>query len=182
MKRVSKVLALAMMLTLLLGLTAQASSSTTTNTTESSASSPSSAASSTSVAYAEGVTASDGGQITSVSEGIRNEALAQAQALVGPNASIYKIFDYTPRGAVSYPYTATFSVSGITAGMSVTVLHKGVDGWEVVPSSAGNGTVTATFTSLSPVAIVVNATSAKTADSVSWIAVCAVTSEIPLKT
>ena len=72
MKSLSKVLALAMMLTLLLGLTAQASS-TTTNTR------PSSATSETSQAYASGVSATeDGVAVTAVSESVRNEAQAYA--------------------------------------------------------------------------------------------------------
>ena len=167
MKRVSKVLALAMMLSLLLGLTVLASSSTT-NTR------PSSATTTTSQAYAAGVSATEEGvAISAVSESIRNDAQAYAQQVVGPNASILKIFDVSV-DEKTFPLTLTFNVAGVAAGQNVTVLHRGDNGWEVVPCSVGNGTVTATFSDLSPVAIVTNATSAKTADSVSWIAVCAV--------
>lgn len=174
MKRVSKILALAMMMTMLLGLTAQASSSTTTTTTPSPAASSSSAASGTSVAYASGVTTNDDTlAIYSVSEGIRNEAQAYATQVVGPNASILKIFDVVVKSG-GFPRSVTFNIAGVVAGQNITVLHKGDNGWEVVPCTVGNGTVTATFNDLSPVAIVTNATSAKTADSVSWIAVCAV--------
>lgn len=173
MKKVSKVLALAMMLTLILGLSVQASS-TTTNTRPSSASSVSSANSATSQAYAAGVGATEEGvMISAVSESIRNEAQAYAQEVVGANASILKVFDVSV-DEKTFPITLTLNVSGVVAGQNVTVLHKGESGWEVVPCTVGNGTVTATFSSLSPVAIVTNATSAKTADSVSWIAVCAV--------
>ena len=167
MKSLSKVLALAMMLTLLLGLTAQASS-TTTNTR------PSSATSETSQAYASGVSATeDGVAVPAVSESVRNEAQAYAVQVVGPNASVLKIFDVSV-DEKTFPITLTFNVAGVVAGQNVTVLHRGDNGWEVVPCTVGNGTVTATFSDLSPVAIVTNATSAKTADSVSWIAVCAV--------
>ena len=50
----------------------------------------------------------------------------------------------------------TFSVNGVTAGQKIAVLHQKHDGsWEVInPDSVGNGTVTATFTSLSPIAFV----------------------------
>lgn len=167
MKRVSKVLALAMMLTLILGLSVQASS-TTTNTN------PSTATSTTAQAYASGVSATEEGvAISAVSESVRNEALAYAQKVVGANASILKVFDVSV-DEKTFPITLTFNVSGVVAGQSITVLHKGDNGWEVVPCTTGNGTVTATFSDLSPVAIVTNATSAKTADSVSWVAVCAV--------
>lgn len=49
----------------------------------------------------------------------------------------------------------TFKPTGVTGNDTVIVLHKGADGWEVVPSTVSwSGEVTATFTSLSPVAIV----------------------------
>lgn len=166
MKRASKVLALAMMLTLILGLSAQASS-TTRNT------SPSSATSETSQAYAAGVSVTDGSAaVKPVSEAVRNEAQAYAAQAVGANASVLKIFDVIVNDTY-FPLTLTFNVSGVVAGQNVTVIHKGDNGWEIVPCTVGNGTVTATFDDLSPVAIVTNATSAKTDDSVSWIAVCA---------
>lgn len=48
-----------------------------------------------------------------------------------------------------------FKPAGVTGNDTVFVLYKGVNGWEVVPSTvAWDGTVTATFTDLSPVAIV----------------------------
>ncbi|MDY2628724.1 MAG: LPXTG cell wall anchor domain-containing protein [Lachnospiraceae bacterium] len=70
-----------------------------------------------------------------------------------------------PEGT-AFPVTLTFKVAGVTESSSVAVLHfdtaAGV--WETVDSKAGNGTITATFTSLSPVAFVVDQ---KTAASVS---------------
>lgn len=49
----------------------------------------------------------------------------------------------------------TLKPEGVTGNDTVFVVHKGVNGWEVVPSQvAWNGEVTATFTDLSPVAIV----------------------------
>ena len=64
---------------------------------------------------------------------------------------------------VSIAYTAdvsvviTFSVSGLTSDMKVVVLHYNGSAWETVDSTVSNGSVTATFTSLSPVAVVVAA-------------------------
>lgn len=61
------------------------------------------------------------------------------------------------------PVTVTFSVEGISEGEPLTVLHKKDDGsWENLPGTTGNGTVTVTFTSLSPVVFV--RTSAATAE------------------
>ena len=61
----------------------------------------------------------------------------------------------------------TFSVNGVTAGQKIAVLHQKHDGsWEVInPDSVGNGTVTATFTSLSPIAFVAYNASAQTGET-----------------
>lgn len=57
---------------------------------------------------------------------------------------------------VEFPLTITFKVPGVLSTTKVAVLHY-VDGaWQVEPSKAGNGTITATFDSLSPVAFVVD--------------------------
>lgn len=80
-----------------------------------------------------------------------------------------------PEGTV-FPATLTFKVPGVVEGTKVAVLHYDVEkkAWEVVESKAGNGTIEATFNSLSPVAFVVdkdtmastgNATSPKTGES-----------------
>ena len=46
----------------------------------------------------------------------------------------------------------TFPAAGISAGDSVVVLHLKADGgWELIPATAGDNTITGTFTSLSPV-------------------------------
>lgn len=50
----------------------------------------------------------------------------------------------------------TFKVPGVVKTTKVAVLHFGGEKWEEVPSEAGNGTITATFTSLSPVAFVID--------------------------
>lgn len=90
-----------------------------------------------------------------------------------------------PEGT-EFPVTITFKVAGVTANSRVAVLHfdtaKGA--WEVVESKAGEGTITATFNSLSPVAFVVDkdtaangATSPQTGEPITLalagLAVCA---------
>lgn len=53
------------------------------------------------------------------------------------------------------PITVTFSIAGVNAGDEIVVLHKKSDGsWEKLTGTAGSGTVTATFTSFSPVLFV----------------------------
>lgn len=55
------------------------------------------------------------------------------------------------------PITVTFLVEGAKAGHDISVIHKKADGtWETLTGTAGDGTVTATFTSFSPIAIVNN--------------------------
>ena len=57
---------------------------------------------------------------------------------------------------VEFPLTITFKVPGVLATTKVAVLHYVNGAWQVEPSKAGNGTITATFDSLSPVAFVVD--------------------------
>lgn len=59
-----------------------------------------------------------------------------------------------------FPATVTFSVPGVVPTTKAAVLHYPKEGsaWEVVPSSVGEGTITATFQSFSPVAFVIDKT------------------------
>ena len=101
--------------------------------------------------------------VTSVPAATVTSAQTAAKALVSANANLLKLID------VSLPvnFTSaklTFNVAGVKAGQKVTVLHQKADGtWEKISNVVvGDGTVTATFTSLSPVAFVVEGTSDKT--------------------
>lgn len=72
------------------------------------------------------------------------------------------------KSKVEFPLTLTFKVPGVLSTTKVAVLHYSDEkkAWEVVPSKAGNGTIEATFDSLSPVAFVVDKnTSASAAGS-----------------
>ncbi len=62
-------------------------------------------------------------------------------------------------GEVTFPVTITFKVNGVKAGDEVYVLHYTGTAWENLGGTAGDGTITAKFNSLSPVAFVVKATS-----------------------
>lgn len=101
------------------------------------------------------------------SEDILNDALQQAQTLVNKDASILKLFDVSlPDGDYSAGVQIKFNVAEIQAGQNVSVLHQRKDGsWENLKvDQVENGAVTATFTSFSPVAIVVSATAPGTGD------------------
>lgn len=93
-------------------------------------------------------------------------AKTAAASLVSANATVLKVVDVSLPENFSKA-TLTFNISGIVAGENVTVLHQKKDGtWEKISADkVGTGTVTATFTSLSPVAFVVDGTSAKTGES-----------------
>lgn len=79
--------------------------------------------------------------------------------------SVVDVRDVTVPDGTVFPVTIRFNVPGVTASTKVAVLHYDTEkkAWEVVESKAGQGTITATFTSLSPVAFVVDkSTSAST--------------------
>lgn len=61
------------------------------------------------------------------------------------------------------PVSITFSFPGVTANSNVYVLHYENGNWVVVPTTVGDGVVTGTFTSLSPVALVADKTTLKSA-------------------
>lgn len=124
---------------------------------------------------AEGVTISSDGikidgvdkavtpQIKTVSSEKVAAAKEAAKSLVSEKANLLKMVD------VSLPVdfksaTITFDVSGVKAGQKVAVLHQKADGtWEKISDvTVTDGKVTATFTSLSPIAFVVEGTSDKT--------------------
>lgn len=113
-------------------------------------------------------------KISSASPATVSEAKKVAEINLPASATVLKVVE------VSLPVdfekiTLTFNVSGVVAGQSVTVLHMLPDhNWEILPATAGNGTVTATFTSLSPVAFVVGATSPKTGETLPVFAILAV--------
>ena len=62
------------------------------------------------------------------------------------------------KSLIEWPLTLTFKVPGVVETTKVAVLHYDVEkkAWEKVDSKAGNGTIEATFYSLSPVAFVVD--------------------------
>lgn len=61
-----------------------------------------------------------------------------------------------------FPITVTFNVPGVTASTKVALVHYTNGAWkaDVTDVKAGNGTITGTFSSFSPVAIVVDKSAA----------------------
>ena len=59
-------------------------------------------------------------------------------------------------GQVDYPVTITFSYPGVNINTKVAVLHWSDTEWENIDATAGDGTITAKFFDLSPVAIIVD--------------------------
>lgn len=174
MRRIAKMLVLAMALTMMFATVAHAASDDTGNVPPS----PSTSPSSVSAAYAEGITAtSDSGTVVvgTLTEAQINAAQQASVELVAPTAKVLKAFNLDIPGVGAG--TIRINVPGVVAGQKIAVLHyNGTAGkWEMVPvNKVENGYVTATFSSLSPVAIVAYNASAKTADSgMSWLAVLA---------
>jgi len=113
--------------------------------------------------------------VKSVSATTVTSATTAAKAMVSANANLLKLIDVTLPVAFTSA-KITFDVSGVKAGQLITVLHQKSDGtWEkIADAKAGDGTVTATFTSLSPVAFVVEGTSDKTGAQFPVLAIFAI--------
>ena len=93
--------------------------------------------------------------------GAVNEALA-GTTVSAQDLSVQSMFDVGASGTAAEILAAngsvdiTFNVPGVQANSVVVVVHYNGSSWDVRPSTCANGTVTATFTSLSPVAILVD--------------------------
>lgn len=155
MKKISKILAVSAAMVMVLGSTVFAAPSVAT--VSATASDVSNVAAKT----------EDGTAITvaAVPVAVVTNAQKAAVSFAGkdaPAVQIEKIFDL--QATISAPTSITLSVPGITAGQKVIVLHQKADGtWESVPvSKVAAGSVTATFSSLSPVAVVTAGAAPKT--------------------
>lgn len=185
-KKFAGALALSFAMVLTFGMTALAAPSTTTSTS-SATSTAASEAQQTAAEYVTGVVANKtvviGGvekeidfKVEAVTKEVVTKAQEQAKILVAPNANVLKAFDVTlPAGDYSAGVQITFAVPGISAGQKIAVLHQKTDGtWESVPvNNVAQDSVTATFTSFSPVAIVAYEGSPKTGAAVSAAGVLA---------
>lgn len=171
---------LAAVMVLATGITAYAAPSATTATADTKGAEASVAALASGVSVSAGGVKIDGADSTVVptiktaSVETSNSAKSAATSMVGANATVLKLVD------VSLPVsfksaTITFDVAGVKAGQKVSVLHQKADGtWEKIQDvTVADGKVTATFTSLSPVAFVVEGTSDKTGASVPVLAILA---------
>lgn len=102
------------------------------------------------------VTGVEGVQTEAVSAEVYTEAQTKAVA-TNEKAEMLAIVEVTvPAGTdLSKGVTLTFAVEGVKAGDNIVILHKAATGWETIKADkVEDGKVTATFTSLSPVAIV----------------------------
>ena len=149
MKKLSKIVAIIATTVMVLGSSLTAFAATSTATVSATATELS----------AVSATLADGTSVTvaPVSETVATQAQQATVALLGNSAGslqVEKIFDLS--ATITGPTNITIAVPGVTAGQKVAVLHQKHDGtWEVVPVvGVSAGSVTATFTSLSPVAII----------------------------
>lgn len=74
------------------------------------------------------------------------------------NLALLDVKEVHVEGNVTFPVTLTFQVKGVTAATKGTILHYNGSAWEVIDTTMGEGTMTGTFSSLSPVAFVVDKT------------------------
>lgn len=187
-KKIAGALVLSLAMALTFGMTVFAASPSTSNTTAAPAAVAE--AKQPSMEYVTGVVASktvvvDGVavevpdfKVESVAKEVVAAAQEQAKAMVAPNAAVLKAFDVpAPKGVdVSKGVQITFAVPGVAAGQKIAVLHQKADGtWESLPvNNVAQDSVTATFTSFSPVAIVAYEGSPKTGEMLPAAGVLAV--------
>lgn len=102
----------------------------------------------------------DGKQVELTVEKVEGKTLETVYEKVEKKTdSVVAVVDISLPAGVKIPaegISITFDVDGIVAGDKVYLLHGKADGtWETItPSKVADGKITATFTSLSPVAIV----------------------------
>ena len=84
------------------------------------------------------------------------DVLKKAGIEVTKGMEVVDVKDVSVPEGTQFPVTITFKAAGVTPETKVQVLHYTGTEWEVVKSEAGKGTITATFTSLSPVAFVID--------------------------
>ena len=74
------------------------------------------------------------------------------------NMTVADVKEVTAPEGATFPLTITFAMKGVTASAKVQILHYTGSEWEKISTTVGEGTVTGTFNSLSPVAFVVDKT------------------------
>lgn len=116
-----------------------------------------------------------GAKISKVSTSVAASAASRAKAVAGSGAVIATIVDLSvPAGTGAASFT--LNCPNVQAGMRVIILHQLADGtWETInPSAVGNGSVSFTLSSYSPVAVVIqnsaSGTAPKTGDVVMAVA------------
>lgn len=91
---------------------------------------------------------------------LKEDPKAGLIAVVGENDAkemgLVQVMDVKVQGTVAPPYTIRFNVPGVTPSSKVFVLHYINGAWQKETPTLGNGTITVTFDSLSPVAIYVD--------------------------
>ena len=74
------------------------------------------------------------------------------------NMTVVDVVEVSVPEGTEFPITITFNVTGVTANTKGAILHYNGTEWEKLDTTFGEGTMTATFTSLSPVAFVIDKT------------------------
>jgi hypothetical protein len=74
--------------------------------------------------------------------------------------------DVTVPADTKFPVTITFDVKGVNANTQGAFMHWNGKEFEMVPAVFGNGTMTGTFNSLSPIIIVLDGSTAKAIEQV----------------
>lgn len=74
------------------------------------------------------------------------------------NMTVADVKEVTAPEGAKFPLKITFAMKGVTASSKVQILHYNGSAWEKIDTTVADGTVTGTFSKLSPVAFVVDKT------------------------
>lgn len=136
------------------------------------------AAPSPSAAKVDKVVATVGGKEVTIKETeVAAEVAAKANEIVADKEAVKELTGVTfEKATVAYMKdisiddlgdgaTIRFEIKGVTSSTPVAILHYNGTAWENIKATAGNGYVEGTFTSLSPVAVVVDSAKLVPAES-----------------
>ena len=91
------------------------------------------------------------------------------------NMTVADVKEVTAPEGAKFPLKITFAMKGVTASSKVQILHYNGSAWEKIDTTVADGTVTGTFSSLSPV------TSATAVSAVAVLGLAAVAAAFGLK-
>ena len=99
------------------------------------------------------------GKITVTANPTKTATADDVATVIGAGYASVETVEVTATGEVTFPVTIVFKVDGAKDGMTGYAMHYTGSAWEKLDAKVGDGTMTVTFSSLSPVALVLSTAS-----------------------